>query len=65
MGTSVDLNIAWLTPAQLQIMHQTESLGIAYDWVEWDLSVIEHRFNAPLDQLFRLCGADRRDERCR
>ena len=51
-GTSVDLNIAWLTPAQLQIMHQTESLGIAYDWVEWDLSVIEHRFNAPLDQLF-------------
>ena len=51
-GTSVDLNIAWLIPAQLQIMHQTESLGIAYDWVEWDLSVIEHRFNAPLDQLF-------------
>ena len=51
-GTSVDLNIAWLTSAQLQIMHQTESLGIAYDWVEWDLSVIEHRFNAPLERLF-------------
>lgn len=51
-GTSVDLNIAWLTPAQLKIMHQTESLGVAYDWVEWDLSVIEHRFPAPLDRLF-------------
>ena len=51
-GTSIDLNIAWLTPSQLQIMHQTESLGVAYEWVEWDLSVIEHRFDAPLDRLF-------------
>ena len=51
-GTSVVLNIAWLTAPQLDIMHQTESLGIAYEWVEWDLSCIEHRFPASLDRLF-------------
>lgn len=51
-GTSVDLNIAWLTAPQLEIMHQTESLGVAYDWVMWDPSCIEHRFAGPLDRLF-------------
>jgi len=51
-GTAVDLNIAWLTASQLDIMHQTESLGVAYGWVEWDLSGIEHRFSSPLDHLF-------------
>ena len=32
-GTDVMLNIAWLDPDQLQIMHRTEALGIAYDYV--------------------------------
>jgi len=47
-GTSVQLNIAWLDRAQLDVMHATESLGVAYDWVEWDMSVIEPLgFSAP------------------
>ena len=40
------------TPAQLVVMHQTESVGEAYDWVEWDLRCIQHRFDGPLDRLF-------------
>ena len=51
-GTHIDLNIAWLTPAQLIIMHQTESVGEAYDWVEWDLTCIQHQFDGPLERLF-------------
>ena len=51
-GTHIDLNIAWLTPAQLVVMHQTESVGEAYDWVEWDLRCVQHRFDGPLDRLF-------------
>ena len=51
-GTHTDLNIAWLTHAQLDIMHQTESVGEAYNWVEWDLSCIQHQFEAPLVRLF-------------
>ena len=39
-GSSVVLNMAWLNPEQLQIMHATESLGEAYDWVEWDREVV-------------------------
>jgi len=35
-GTLVRLNIAWLDSVQLEIMHETESLGVAYEWVEWD-----------------------------
>ena len=51
-GTHIDLNIVWLTPAQLIIMHQTESVGEAYDWVEWDLTCIQHQFDGPLERLF-------------
>jgi len=39
-GCHVTLNMAWLDCDQLQIMHATESLGQAYDWVEWDRQVI-------------------------
>ena len=51
-GTHADLNIAWLTRAQLVVMHQTESVGEAYDWVEWDLTCIQHQFDGQLDRLF-------------
>ena len=51
-GTHIDLNIAWLTPAQLAVMHQTESVGEAYNWVEWDLTRIQQKFDSPLDRLF-------------
>jgi len=41
-GTRVALNIAWLEPAQLAIMHRTETVGIAYDFVRWEASSITH-----------------------
>ena len=41
-GTRVRLNIAWLDRAQLAIMHRTETVGIAYDFVRWDASSITH-----------------------
>ena len=33
-GTKVELNVLWLTEEQLNIMHLTEALGIAYDFVK-------------------------------
>ena len=41
-GTDVMLNIAWLDPDQLQIMHRTEALGIAYDYVRLFAGVVTH-----------------------
>ena len=33
-GTKVELNVLWLTEEQLNIMHLTEALGVAYDFVK-------------------------------
>ena len=41
-GTIVDLNIAWLDDDQLLKMHETEALGIAYDYIQFDDGVIDH-----------------------
>ena len=41
-GTIVDLNIAWLDDNQLLKMHETEALGIAYDYIQFDDGVIDH-----------------------
>ena len=41
-GTRVQLNIAWLDAAQLAIMHRTETVGIAYDFVRWQEASITH-----------------------
>ena len=35
-GTDITLNAVWLTPSQLQIMHDTEAVGIAYDYCCWE-----------------------------
>ncbi|MGC6516684.1 MAG: hypothetical protein ACON49_01485 [Candidatus Puniceispirillaceae bacterium] len=35
-GTHIPLNAVWLTQEQLQIMHDTEAVGIAYDFCRWD-----------------------------
>ena len=35
-GTDIPLNVVWLTDEQLQIMHDTEAVGIAYDYCQWD-----------------------------
>ena len=42
VGTDVMLNVAWLDPDQLQIMHRTEALGIAYDYVRLFAGVVTH-----------------------
>ncbi|MGC6454477.1 MAG: hypothetical protein ACON31_11265 [Candidatus Puniceispirillaceae bacterium] len=42
VGTDVMLNIAWLDPDQLRIMHRTEALGIAYDYVRLFAGVVTH-----------------------
>lgn len=51
-GSSVVLNMAWLNPDQLEIMHATESLGEAYNWVEWDRDVITPLSHHLPDRLF-------------
>jgi len=34
IGTTVDLNVLWLTKEQLDLMHLTEAVGVAYDFVK-------------------------------
>lgn len=40
-GTDIMVNAVWLTPEQLQIMHDTEAVGIAYDYCRWDEGSVE------------------------
>lgn len=35
VGTAIALNAVWLTAEELQIMHDTEAVGIAYDFCRW------------------------------
>ena len=59
-GTAITLNIAWLTSQQLEIMHATEALGEAYDWIEWNLRAItalSHRLPARLFGYSAIVGA--------
>jgi len=51
-GVVTPLNIAWLNREQLVIMHETESLGVAYEFVEWDCHYVEHLHPKALDRLF-------------
>ncbi len=39
-GSVSDLNLLWLNQDQLQIMHLTEGLGIAYHYVELDKNTV-------------------------
>ena len=41
-GTVVDLNIAWLDDDQLLTMHETEALGIAYDYIRLGDGMVDH-----------------------
>lgn len=41
-GTDVMLNVAWLDPAQLQVMHRTEAVGVAYDYVRLFTGTVTH-----------------------
>ena len=47
-GTSIHLNAVWLTQDELQIMHDTEAVGIAYDFCKWNKGAVEfHNFETP------------------
>jgi hypothetical protein len=41
-GTDVLLNVAWLDEEQLAIMHTTEAVGIAYDFIRFFNGVVGH-----------------------
>jgi hypothetical protein len=41
-GTDVILNVAWLDAAQLAIMHRTEAIGVAYDYVRMLTGTVTH-----------------------
>jgi hypothetical protein len=40
-GTKVDLNVLWLNESQLNIMHSTEALGVAYNFVKLKLGTVK------------------------
>ena len=42
LGTDVMLNVAWLDEAQLQVMHRTEAVGVAYDYVRLFTGTVTH-----------------------
>jgi len=41
-GCDVRLNVAWLDAAQLAMMHRTEALGVAYDYVRFSAGAVTH-----------------------
>ena len=43
--TQIRLNIAWLDAQQLAIMHRTEGIGDAYDFVRWTKGSFSHLFD--------------------
>ncbi len=42
INTSVNLNIVWLNDQQLSHMHNTEALGIAYDFIRFNDGMVDH-----------------------
>ena len=40
-GTEVDLNVLWLNEEQLEIMHLSEALGVAYNFVKLKLGTVK------------------------
>jgi len=42
-GTKVKLNVLWLSEEQLNIMHLTEAIGVAYDFVKLDSGSVKIR----------------------
>ena len=50
--SAVMLNIAWLDDVQLEVMHSTESLGDAYDFIKCDDGYAEHLHPRQIDSLY-------------
>lgn len=42
LGTRVHLNVAWLDDDQLAVMHRSEAVGVAYDYVRLDEGAVTH-----------------------
>ena len=40
-GSKVDLNVLWLNESQLDIMHLSEALGVAYNFVKLKLGTVK------------------------
>ena len=40
-GSQVDLNVLWLNESQLDIMHLSEALGVAYNFVKLKLGTVK------------------------
>lgn len=51
-GTDITLNAVWLTEDQLQLMHDTEAVGVAYDFCRWDDGVVEFEGRQAPDDVF-------------
>ena len=41
-GARAELNIAWLDEGQLELMHETEARGIAYDYIRYHPGTVDH-----------------------
>ena len=56
-GSVSDLNLLWLNQDQLQIMHLSEGLGIAYHYVELDkntITILEDDYSGLFLGIFQL-----------
>lgn len=52
IGTDIALNAVWLTDDQLQVMHDTEAVGIAYDYCEWHKGQIAIDIVQPPESIY-------------
>ena len=55
IGTSVELNVLWLTREQLELMHLTEAVGVAYDFVKMEpgtVKIKDFKFNGIFMVMF-------------
>ena len=50
LGTVTELKVVWLNQEQLPLMHKTEGIGVAYDYVE--IQGVEHQFEVPAGPVF-------------
>ena len=51
-GSAICLNAVWLTPDELQIMHDTEAVGIAYDFCRWHEGIVEIKDAPQPDHIY-------------
>ena len=64
-GTKVTLNVLWLTEEQLNIMHLTEAIGVAYDFVKLKYGSVKIKnFNYSRIRLLRRRRNSGRHKNC-